>query len=167
MIVFENNQVCGMVTDRDIVVRTVAETQDPAPTTLADICSHNLLTVTPTDSVEEAVRLMRTHAIRRLPVVDGGQAVGIVSLGDLAVERDPGSALGRLATPHPTLNGGRPAPPTPREFRLRMKGGERLLSRSASRTSPYRLFLSLGKFPAARQEDLRTTALGWIAETRG
>jgi CBS domain-containing protein len=97
VIVFENNQVCGIVTDRDIVVRTVAETQDPATTTLADICSHNLLTVTPTDSVEEAVRLMRTHAIRRLPVVDGGQAVGIVSLGDLAVERDPGSALGKIS----------------------------------------------------------------------
>jgi len=53
--------------------------------------------VTPTESVEEAVRLMRTHAIRRLPVVDGGQAVGIVSLGDLAVERDPRSALGGIS----------------------------------------------------------------------
>ena len=91
------NEVCGIVTDRDIVVRTVAETQDPTITTLADICSHRLLTVTPTDSVEEAVRLMRTHAIRRLPVVEGGQAVGIVSLGDLAVERDPGSALGKIS----------------------------------------------------------------------
>ena len=90
VIVIENNQVCGIVTDRDIVVRTVAE-----------ICSHRLLTVTPTDSVEEAVRLMRTHAIRRLPVVDGGQAVGIVSLGDLAVERDPGSALGKMSDAPP------------------------------------------------------------------
>ena len=101
VIVIEHDQVCGIVTDRDIVVRTVAETQDPATTTLADICSHNLLTVTPTDSVEEAVRLMRTHAIRRLPVVDGGQAVGIVSLGDLAVERDPGSALGEISDAPP------------------------------------------------------------------
>jgi CBS domain-containing protein len=101
VIVFENNQVCGIVTDRDIVVRTVAETQDPATTTLADICSHNLLTVTPTDSVEEAVRLMRTHAIRRVPVVEGGQAVGVVSLGDLAVERDPGSALGQISDAPP------------------------------------------------------------------
>jgi CBS domain-containing protein len=54
------------------VVRTVAEAQDPATTTLADICSHAVVTVTPTESVEEAVRLMRTHAIRRVPVVDGG-----------------------------------------------------------------------------------------------
>jgi CBS domain-containing protein len=53
--------------------------------------------VTPTHSVEEAVRLMRIHTIRRLPVVDGGQVVGIVSLGDLAVERDPGSTLGKIS----------------------------------------------------------------------
>jgi CBS domain-containing protein len=97
VIVIEHNQVCGIVTDRDIVVRTIAERQDPATTTLADICSHNLLTVAPTDSVEQAVQLMRTHAVRRLPVVEGGQAVGIVSLGDLAVERDPGSVLGEIS----------------------------------------------------------------------
>ena len=97
VIVIERDQVCGIVTDRDIVVRTVAERQDPATTTLADICSPSLVTVTPTDSVEEAVRRMRTHAIRRLPVVEGGQAVGIVSLGDLAVERDPRSALGGIS----------------------------------------------------------------------
>ena len=101
VIVIENNRVCGIVTDRDIVVRTLAEGRDPATTTLADLCSHALLTVTPTDSVEEAVRLMRTHAIRRLPVVEGGQPVGIVSLGDLAVERDPGSALGDISSAPP------------------------------------------------------------------
>jgi CBS domain-containing protein len=101
VIVIEHNQVCGIVTDRDIVVRTVAEEQNPAATTLADICSHALLTVTPADSVEHAVRLMRTHAIRRLPVVDAGKAVGIVSLGDLAVERDPDSALGDISAAPP------------------------------------------------------------------
>jgi CBS domain-containing protein len=89
VIVIEHNQVCGMVTDRDIVVRLVAEARDPATTTLADLCSHAVVTVRPTDSIEDAVRLMRTHAIRRVPVVEGGQAVGLVSLGDLAVERDP------------------------------------------------------------------------------
>ena len=101
VIVIENNRVCGIVTDRDIVVRTVAEARDPATTTLADICSHPLLSVSPTDSVEHAVRLMRTHALRRLPVVEGGQPVGIVSLGDLAVERDPGSALGDISSTPP------------------------------------------------------------------
>ena len=101
VIVVENNQVCGIVTDRDIVVRTVAEARDPAATTRADICSHAILTVSPSDSVEQAMRLMCTHAIRRLPVVDGGEVVGIVSLGDLAVERDPDSALGEISAAPP------------------------------------------------------------------
>jgi len=101
VIVIEHEQVCGMVTDRDIAVRIVAESQDPAATTLADICSHSLLTVTPTDSVEEAIRLMRLHAVRRLPVVEAGKAVGIVSLGDLAVERDPNSVLGKISDAPP------------------------------------------------------------------
>jgi CBS domain-containing protein len=101
VIVIENNQVCGIITDRDIAVRVVAETKDPATTALADICSHSLLTVTPTDSVEHAVRLMRTHTIRRLPVVEEGKAVGIVSLGDLAVERDPDSVLGEISAAPP------------------------------------------------------------------
>ena len=82
-------------------MRTLAEARDPATTTLADICSHALLTVSPTDSVEEAVRLMHTHAIRRLPVVEGGQPVGMVSLGDLAVEQDLGAALGEISAAPP------------------------------------------------------------------
>jgi CBS domain-containing protein len=101
VIVIEHNQVCGIVTDRDIAVRIVAEAQDPAATTLAAICSHSLLTVTPTDSVEEAIRLMCLHAVRRLPVVEAGKAVGIVSLGDLAVERDPKSVLGKISDAPP------------------------------------------------------------------
>jgi CBS domain-containing protein len=101
VIVIEHNQVCGIVTDRDIAVRIVAEAQDPAATTLAAICSHSLLTVTPTDSIEEAIRLMRLHAVRRLPVVEAGKAVGIVSLGDLAVERDPESVLGKISDAPP------------------------------------------------------------------
>ena len=103
VIVIEHNRVCGIVTDRDLVVRTLAEGRDPATTTLADIWSHPLLVVSPTDSVEQAVRLMGTHALRRVPVVEGGQSVGMVSLGDLAAERDPGSALGDIssASPHP------------------------------------------------------------------
>jgi CBS domain-containing protein len=101
VIVIENNQICGIVTDRDIVVRAVAEAREPATTTLADICSHALTTVSPTDSIEQAVQRMRAKAIRRLPVVEGGQAVGIVSLGDLAVERDPSSALGDISSAPP------------------------------------------------------------------
>ena len=101
VIVIEHNQVCGIITDRDIAVRVVAEAKDPATTALADICSHSLLTVKSTDSVEHAVRLMRTHTVRRLPVAEEGKAVGIVSLGDLAVERDPDSVLGEISAAPP------------------------------------------------------------------
>jgi CBS domain-containing protein len=101
VIVMENRQVCGIVTDRDIVVRTVAEARDPATTTLADICSHVLTTVSPEDSLEQAVHLMRAKAIRRLPVVEDGRAVGMVSLGDLAVAREPDSALGEISAAPP------------------------------------------------------------------
>lgn len=102
VIVLDNGTVCGVVTDRDIVVRAVAESRDPSTTKLADICSRDLVTVAPTDSVENAVRLMREHAIRRLPVVEqDGSPVGIVSLGDLAVERDPDSALADISAAAP------------------------------------------------------------------
>jgi CBS domain-containing protein len=97
VVVVEHEQICGIVTDRDIVVRAVAEARDPATTTLADICSQTLTTVSPEDSLEQAVRLMREQAIRRLPVVEEGRAVGMVSLGDLAVERAPDSVLGAIS----------------------------------------------------------------------
>ena len=97
VIVIENNRVCGIVTDRASARRTIVAARDPATTTLAERGPHPLRVVSPTDSVEKAVQLMGTHALRRLPVVEGGQPVGIVSLGDLAVERDPGSALGEIS----------------------------------------------------------------------
>jgi CBS domain-containing protein len=103
VIVIEHHQVCGMVTDWDIAVQIVAEGQDPATTTLADICSHALLTVTPTDSVEQAMRLVRRYTVRRLPVVAVGKAVDIVSLGDLAVERDPKLVLGKISAAPPDV----------------------------------------------------------------
>jgi CBS domain-containing protein len=97
VIVVDNRRVCGIVTDRDITVRGVAEGRDIAHLKLADVCSRVLTTVSPADSVDDAVRLMREKAIRRLPVVEGGKPVGIVSLGDLAVTRDPQSALGNIS----------------------------------------------------------------------
>ena len=97
VIVVDNGRVCGIVTDRDITVRGVAEGRDMSHLKLADVCSRVLTTVSPTDSVDDAVRLMREKAVRRLPVVEGGKPVGIVSLGDLAVTRDPQSALGNIS----------------------------------------------------------------------
>jgi len=101
VVVLEDGQVCGIVTDRDIVIRGIASGNYPATVKLGEICSRDLTTLAPTDDVEEAVRLMREKAVRRLPVVEHGQAVGIVSLGDLAVEKDPHSALGDISAAPP------------------------------------------------------------------
>jgi CBS domain-containing protein len=101
IIVLDDSRICGIVTDRDIVVRAVAEGRDIATTRLGDICSQELATLSPSDSVEDAVHFMREKAIRRLPVVEGDKPVGIVSLGDLAVERDPHSALGHISAAPP------------------------------------------------------------------
>lgn len=86
----------GIVTDRDLVVRCLADAADPS-TALGNAFSGELVTAGPDDSVESAVEIMRSRALRRLPVVDGGRAVGIVSLGDLARERDPQSALADIS----------------------------------------------------------------------
>lgn len=96
-----DGSVCGIVTDRDIVVRAVAEGADPAAMTLEDVCSHELISVAPDDPVAAAVKAMEDHAVRRLPVMDNGTLVGIVSIGDLAVERDPSSALADISAAPP------------------------------------------------------------------
>jgi CBS domain-containing protein len=98
----DSSSICGVVTDRDIVVRALAKQLDPGSTKLGDICTRDLVTLTPEDSTEDAVSLMRTHAIRRIPVISNGTAVGIVSLGDLAQERDPQSALADISGAPPT-----------------------------------------------------------------
>jgi CBS domain-containing protein len=97
VIVHEHDHLYGIVTDRDLVVRGLAENPNCGAMMLGDICSRDLTALAPTDSVDEAVRLMREKAIRRLPVVENGTPVGIVSLGDLAIEKDPDSALGDIS----------------------------------------------------------------------
>jgi CBS domain-containing protein len=94
VVVLENNRLCGIVTDRDIVVRVLAEGNDPGMVTVGEICSRELTTVPPTASIDDAVRLIRQKAIRRLPVVeDNGEILGIISIGDIAVAKDRESAL--------------------------------------------------------------------------
>jgi CBS domain-containing protein len=101
VVVLEDSRICGIVTDRDIVVRSLGAGRDPAQTKLGDICSRELTTIAPTDEVADAIRLMKDKAIRRLPVVENDRPVGIVSLGDLAVERDRRSALGEISAARP------------------------------------------------------------------
>lgn len=98
----ETDGVCGIATDRDIAVRVVAEGRDPQKTRLGDLATQNdIAVVAPNDPIDKAVQIMRERAIRRLPVVDKGRAVGIVSLGDLAQDRDPASALADISQAPP------------------------------------------------------------------
>ncbi|MBU8553315.1 CBS domain-containing protein [Streptomyces sp. Babs14] len=102
VLVTDGDELRGLVTDRDLVIRAVAEGGDPERTTVAGVYSdEELVTVRPDDELERAVELMREHAVRRVPVVDDGRPVGIVSLGDLALERDPESALGDISVARP------------------------------------------------------------------
>jgi CBS domain-containing protein len=101
VIVLDDGQVYGIATDRDIIVRGIANGNYPATTKLGEVCSRELTTVAPSDSVDEVVRLMRDKAIRRLPVVENGQPVGIVSLGDLATEQEPHSPLADISNAPP------------------------------------------------------------------
>jgi CBS domain-containing protein len=103
VIVMNGDEVAGIVTDRDIVVRAVAEQADPDSVTLNQILSPDLVTVSPHDDAVAAADLMRTYAVRRLPVIDDGRLVGVISLGDLAVEREPDSVLADISAEDPNL----------------------------------------------------------------
>ncbi len=95
VLVAVGDELRGLITDRDIVVRAVAESRDPAEVQLSEVSSLDIAVVGQDDDVADAFRIMRQRAVRRLPVVEGSRAVGMVSLGDLALEyaHDGASAL--------------------------------------------------------------------------
>jgi CBS domain-containing protein len=101
VVVLREGRVDGIVTDRDIAVRAVADGRDPETTRVSEISSTGVATVKPSQSIDEAVQTMREHDIRRLPVVEDDRPVGILSLGDLAVERDPESVLADISASSP------------------------------------------------------------------
>ena len=80
----DNGTLKGMITDRDIVVKVLAEGKDAAGTKVVDLIQGEVITIGADDSVEEALRTMSKHQVRRLPVIDGTELVGIVSQADLA-----------------------------------------------------------------------------------
>ena len=80
----EDGRLRGIVTDRDIVTRCIAAEDDPAQTPVRDIMTRNCVVVSPDDDPREATRLMAAQQVRRLPVMENGKLVGMVSLGDLA-----------------------------------------------------------------------------------
>jgi CBS domain-containing protein len=97
VVVAEDDRLVGLVTDRDIVVRAVAEGMDPTTTTLAAIASRDIITVQPEDTAQAAALLMRDQAVRRVLVLDEQGLCGILSIGDLATEIDPDSVLGGIS----------------------------------------------------------------------
>ncbi|MEV4441025.1 CBS domain-containing protein [Streptomyces sp. NPDC049577] len=101
VVVADGDAVVGVITDRDVTVRAVAGGVDPVSVSAGAVCTRRPVLITPDAPVDDAVTLMRENAVRRLPVVEDGRPVGVLSLGDLARERDPRSALAEISRAAP------------------------------------------------------------------
>lgn len=100
VLVVDGDELKGIATDRDIAVEAVAEGEG-SDAKVEDVMTSDPTTVSPDDDVENAIDVMREEKVRRLPVVDDGKPVGVVSLGDLAEEADASSVLGDMAASEP------------------------------------------------------------------
>src|SRR5436853_44303 len=101
VLVSSEGRLRGIATDRDIVVRYVAEEGDAEQGRIGDLLTTDPVMVDPDAEVGDAVQRMVDNSIRRLPVVDDGKLVGVVTLGDLAADRDDTSALGSISAARP------------------------------------------------------------------
>ncbi|WP_329125349.1 CBS domain-containing protein [Streptomyces sp. NBC_01465] len=101
VLVAQDDRLIGVLTDRDITLRAVADGADPLTVSAQAVCTLSPVCVGPDDTVETAISLMRKHAVRRLPVVGDGRPLGVVSLGDLARDLEPGSVLGEISRAAP------------------------------------------------------------------
>ncbi|HKP91372.1 MAG TPA: CBS domain-containing protein [Thermoleophilaceae bacterium] len=101
LLVVDDEELKGIVTDRDIVVKAVAEGDKPGKAKIEDVCTADTTTIEADASIDDAIKAMREADVRRLPVVEDGKPVGIVSLGDLAIERDKDSALADISAAAP------------------------------------------------------------------
>ena len=97
VLVEKDDGVCGVLTDRDLTVRAIAEDRKPEKTKAGEICTSDLVTVDRDDPLSRAVELMTKHAVRRLAVTDDSKTVGVLSIGDLAIHMDPNSALAKIS----------------------------------------------------------------------
>jgi len=95
MPILQGGEIMGLVTDRDLVLRVMAERKDPDEVRLGDVVTKSPVTVTPDSKLSDALELMREHKVRRLPVLKGTELVGILSLGDVAVAMSSERATGR------------------------------------------------------------------------
>lgn len=101
VLVSQDGKLCGIVTDRDLVIRCLAASDEGGARTLGEVCSEEIITLTADAEVDEAIDLMRDNAVRRIPIIEGDEAIGIVSLGDLAQARDRRSCLGEISAAPP------------------------------------------------------------------
>ena len=101
VLVSTDGQLTGLLTDRDITIRILAENRDPRSTRIGDICSTSLTILGPDDDIHQATRLVRERAVRRIPVVVDGIPVGVVSSADLALEQDERAALSVVSAAPP------------------------------------------------------------------
>jgi len=101
VLVLTDGRLTGLVTDRDITVRVLAENRDPRTIPIGDICGSELVVLEPDDDLAQAARLIRDRAVRRIPVLRNGTPVGVVSSGDLALEKDARAVLSGVSCAPP------------------------------------------------------------------
>ncbi|NYI06870.1 CBS domain-containing protein [Allostreptomyces psammosilenae] len=101
--VVEGRRLVGILTDRDLVVRGIAPDLDVHEVPVSRVCSTDVVSVAPDDPLEQAVAQMRDRAVRRLPVVDDNAVVGVITIGDLAMAKEPGSLLAEISNAVPNV----------------------------------------------------------------
>ena len=101
VLVMDGDTVKGILTDRDIVVRGLADGQDVSTLKVSEIATLDVECLSPDDDTNRAIEIMRTRAVRRVPIVEDGRPVGIVSIGDLAIDLDSNSALADISAAPP------------------------------------------------------------------
>ena len=99
--VTQDDRLVGMITDRDITTRVVAESAVPETTSVGDVYSRDLISVEPNSDLDEALRLMARHQVRRLPVVENDRLVGMVAQADIALKESErtGELVGAISEP--------------------------------------------------------------------
>ena len=103
VLVTRDGELCGIVTDRDLVVRCLVEQEgDARNRPIGEFCTRELATLAPDTDVSEAIQVMQDRAVRRIPIVENGRPIGVVSLGDLAIARDRKSTLGEISAASPS-----------------------------------------------------------------
>jgi CBS domain-containing protein len=101
VIVLNGDQLFGIVTDRDIVIRRIAEGFRAGVTEIKDIASKHVTSISPEDYVDDAMQTMKNESIRRLPVVENGKVIGVISLGDVVLQEEPETVAADISAAPP------------------------------------------------------------------